>query len=139
MSEIDYTHGYFKEMSPLHLELCDAEPARRRMALKRPPRYLEFGSARVFRSTSTQRRMAASSGARTSIPPRPPMRASSRQPRANVKVLDQSFAELAARDDLPEFDVIALHAASGAGFRTRTAASSPTSPGASLRSAVFST
>jgi hypothetical protein len=109
VSELDYTHGYYREMSPLSLELAMLS-RQQAHSVKRPLRYLELGfgqglSLNIHSATNTgefwgtdfnpaqaanARELAAASG-------------------ADVKVLDQSFAELAARDDLPEFDMIVLH------------------------------
>lgn len=109
VSEVEYVHGYYRELNPLALELVLLANGYR-PSTKRPLRYLELGfgqglSLNIHAATCdgefwgndfnpshviNAKAMAAASG-------------------ANITILDDSFAELAARDDLHEFDVIALH------------------------------
>lgn len=109
VSEIDYTHGYFREMSPMHLELAMLARLQAH-GVKRPLRYLELGFGQGL---SLNIHAVANGGEFWGTDFNPAQAANARElaaaSGANVKVLDQSFAELAARDDLPEFDIIALH------------------------------
>ncbi len=109
VAEIDYTHGYYRELAPglMDFALLNAgfePPARNGM------RYLELGfgqglSANIHAAAvpgefwgadfnpahaSNARRLAAVSG-------------------ADAQFFDDSFAEMAERDDLPAFDYIVLH------------------------------
>ena len=109
VAEIDYTHGYYREMSPLILQLCmlSKHQAHR---VGRPLRYLELGFGQGL---SLNIHAATSDGEFWGTDFNPTQAANAREiaaaSGADLTVLDQSFAELAARDDLPEFDVIALH------------------------------
>ncbi len=109
VAEIDYTHGYYRELAPglidIALLMSGHEPPDRSST-----RYLELGygqglSANIHAAAApgefwgadfnpahavNARSLAASSG-------------------AEAKFFDNSFAEMAARDDLPEFDYIVLH------------------------------
>jgi hypothetical protein len=109
VSELDYTHGYYREMTPLHLELAMLSKLQAH-GVKRPLRYLELGFGQGL---SLNIHAAASGGEFWGTDFNPAQAANARElaaaSGANVKVLDASFAELAARDDLPEFDIIALH------------------------------
>ena len=108
-ADIDYTFGYYRELSPVMLEFALLS----RMQVHRcgrPLRYLELGygqglSLNIHAATvpgeywgtdfnpsqaANAKDLAAASG-------------------AHLRALDASFLELAARDDLPMFDVIVLH------------------------------
>ena len=109
VAEIDYTHGYYRELAPglidIALLMSGHEPPDRSST-----RYLELGygqglSANIHAAAApgefwgadfnpahavNARSLAASSG-------------------SDAKFYDNSFAEMAARDDLPEFDYIVLH------------------------------
>lgn len=109
VAEIDYTHGYYRELSPMlmmHAMLSKAQAHR----VGRPIRYLELGFGQGL---SLNIHAAALEGEFWGTDFNPTQAANARAlaeaSGANVKVLDNSFAELAARDDLPEFDVIGLH------------------------------
>lgn len=109
-SQIEYNRGYFSELNPLAMKLSMLAHGYQPLPTDRPLRYLElgFGQGLSFNihaaacdgefwgndfmpsHANAAKTMAEFSG-------------------ATVTVLDDSFAELAARDDLPEFDIIALH------------------------------
>jgi len=108
VSEIDYTYGYYRELSPPLLALSMLSK-RLIHAFEPPLRYLELGFGQglslnihaaslegEFWGTDFNPAHAAHAGELARISG------------ANLKVLDDSFAELARRD-LPEFHVIALH------------------------------
>lgn len=109
VAELDYTYGYYREMAPLHLELAMLS-RRHACRLGHPLRYLELGFGQGL---SLNIHAAANSGEFWGTDFNPAQAANAcdlaAASGANVKILDQSFAELAARDDLPEFDIIALH------------------------------
>ncbi len=110
--QVDYTHGYYRNLSPAMLRFACLR------AGVRPPdrqaegnwRYLELGFGQGL---SVNIHAAASQGDYwgTDYNPTHAARAGSMAAAAGTgaRLLDASFAELAARDDLPEFDVIALH------------------------------
>lgn len=109
ISELGYTHGFYGELTPAHLRLAMLSRGVRH-SLPDAPSYLElgFGQGLTLNIVAAANRgrywgtdfnsahaanaaeLAAASG-------------------ADVRVLDDAFDALAARPDLPEFDVIALH------------------------------
>lgn len=109
VSELDYTHGYYKEMSPLNLELAMLSRLQAH-SVGRPLRYLELGFGQGL---SLNVHAAANPGEFWGTDFNPAQAANARElavaSGANVRALDQSFEELAARQDLPEFDIIVLH------------------------------
>ena len=108
-ADIGYTHGYYRDLSPVMLEFALLSKMQSHR-VGRPLRYLELGygqgvSLNVHAATvpgeywgtdfnpaqaANAMDLAAASG-------------------ADIRVLDSSFEELAARDDLPVFDIIVLH------------------------------
>jgi Predicted methyltransferase regulatory domain/Methyltransferase domain len=109
VAELDYTHGYYREMSPQLLKLAMLS-RQQEHRLGEPLRYLELGFGQGL---SLNIHAAANEGEFWGTDFNPAQAANAQEMAvrsgANVKVLDASFAELAAREDLPEFDVIALH------------------------------
>lgn len=108
VAEIDYTHGYYNELSPPHLSL--ALLLKNLSPIEPPFKYLELGFGQGF---SLNVHAAAVPGEYwgTDFIPNHAANAVTlaKASGADVRIFDHSFAELAARDDLPEFDVIALH------------------------------
>ena len=109
VSEVDYVHGYVPALSPLRLRLAMAF-AGQKFAAGAEPAYLELGfgqghslnihaatNAGSFWGTDFNAAQAASAGELAAAAG------------AATTILDASFAELAGRADLPEFDVIVLH------------------------------
>jgi hypothetical protein len=109
VAEVDYTHGYYREMSPLMLQLAMLSKLQAHR-VDRPLRYLELGFGQGL---SLNIHAAAYSGEYWGTDFNPTQAANARElavaSGANIRVLDDSFEELARRDDLPEFDIIALH------------------------------
>lgn len=115
VSEIDYIHGYYREQSPGFLALTAlVGTADTCLSPLRPPdrrlRYLELG----FGLGLTTVIHAAATGAEywgTDFNPGhvAEARALAAAAKSDVRLFDDSFVELLARPDLPEFDVIALH------------------------------
>lgn len=109
VSEIDYTHGYYRELSPLMLELCLLS-RRQAHSVGRPLRYLELGFGQGL---SLNIHAATMNGEFWGTDFNPVQAANARElasaSGANIKVLDDSFSELAEREGLPEFDMIGLH------------------------------
>jgi hypothetical protein len=109
VAEIDYTHGYYREMSPslLRLAMLNKLQAHR---VERPLTYLELGFGQGL---SLNIHAAANAGEFWGTDFNPTQASNAKElaaaSGANTRVLDSSFAELARRDDLPEFDIIALH------------------------------
>ena len=106
---IDYTHGYYRELSPQILSLAVLNRA---LAIRagRPFRYLELGFGQGL---SFNIHAAACSGEFWGTDFNPAQAANARElaeaSGSGARIFNLSFAEFAARDDLPEFDVIALH------------------------------
>jgi hypothetical protein len=109
VAELDYTHGYYREMSPLNLELAMLSRLQAH-SVKRPLRYLELGFGQGL---SLNIHAASTQGEFWGTDFNPTQAANAREMAAasgaNIKVFDQSFAELRDRGDLPEFDIIVLH------------------------------
>ena len=109
VSEIDYTPGYYREISPsaLHLSTLAAGLKTR---LGRPVRYLELGFGQGL---SLNVHAAACEDEFWGVDFNPTHAAYARElaamSGAKVTILEKSFAEVAAQDDLPDFDVIVLH------------------------------
>ncbi len=108
-SEINYTSGYYSELSPTRIRLallsCGIEHS-----VPDNPDYLELGFGQGF---SLNVNAATNSGQFWGTDFNPGQVANARQ-LANamgkpITLLEDSFEELAARDDLPQFDIIALH------------------------------
>jgi SAM-dependent methyltransferase len=121
VADVDYSYGYFREINPglLRLACLNAGIEMRAglgmaagngMAAGEPLHYLELGYGRGL---SINIHSAANDGVYwgTDFNPSHVLEALSlaRASGSDVQLLDASFAELAARTDLPEFDVIALH------------------------------
>jgi SAM-dependent methyltransferase len=109
VTEIDYVHNYTRELCPNLLRLAClsagvAPPA------NRPISYLELGYGQ---GVSVNIHAAANEGEFWGTDFNPSQAAHARTMAqasgASAMLLDDSFAELAARPDLPEFDVIAMH------------------------------
>jgi len=109
VSEVNYTFGYYRELSPLMLEFALLS---RQIDFRRgkPMRYLELGFGQ---GVSLNVHAAAVPGEYWGTDFNPAQAATAQDmadaSRADLRVLDNSFAELAARTDLPEFDMIVLH------------------------------
>ncbi|MEI6206462.1 MAG: class I SAM-dependent methyltransferase [Desulfuromonadales bacterium] len=106
MTEIGYTHGYCRELSPalLSFALLDS-----RMVARTGLRYLELGFGQGL-SFNIHAAACAGEFWGTDFFPAHTANAIEMAEAAGsgARVSGQSFADLAARDDLPEFDVIAL-------------------------------
>ena len=109
ISEIDYIHGYFSELSPprLHLALLSRGVAH---SMSRTPNYLELGYGQGL---TLAIHAATSSGAFYGTDFNPSQAANAQQlaeaTSRRVKIFEDSFEDLVGRQDLPQFDVIALH------------------------------
>lgn len=109
VSEVDYIYGYFSELAPVRLKFA---------LLSRGifhdvgdcPNYLELGFGQ---GVSLNINAATSSGCffGTDFNPSQTVYASqvARASGKSVRIYDDSFEEFARREDLPQFDVIALH------------------------------
>jgi SAM-dependent methyltransferase len=108
-TDLNYSHGYYSEMNPAMLRLaclCQAiEPQ-----LPENPDYLELGFGQ---GVSINIHAAGSEGSYWGTDFNPAQTVEARKlataSGADLRLLDDSFEELAARTDLPDFDVIALH------------------------------
>lgn len=109
VTEIGYTHGYYRDLSPSMMELVALSQAVR-TSQARPLRYLELGFGQGL---SLNIHAAACPGEYWGTDFNPVHAANARElalaSGSGARIFDLSFEELAARDDLPEFDVIAMH------------------------------
>jgi SAM-dependent methyltransferase len=109
VTEVGYIHGYYRELCPGVLRLACLSAGIAPPSTK-PLRYLELGYGQGL---SLNIHAAAIAGEFWGTDFNPTQVAHARAladaSGSGVNLLDDSFAELAARQDLPEFDVIALH------------------------------
>ncbi|MCC6665876.1 MAG: class I SAM-dependent methyltransferase [Polyangiaceae bacterium] len=109
VSEVEYTAGYFVELSPLQARWALTCRGVRTRDLTRP-RYLELG---IGRGVSLAIHAAGGAGEYWGNDFNPAHCAEAEELMAVVgagaQVTEASFDELAQRDDLPTFDMIALH------------------------------
>jgi Predicted methyltransferase regulatory domain/Methyltransferase domain len=110
IAEIDYTHGYYAEISPNLIDYClllrGIAPPDRSGKMT----YLELGFGQGL---ATNIHAAATDGEFWGTDMNPAHAANARQIATasgnQVKFFDQTFEEFAKRDDLPEFDYITMH------------------------------
>ncbi len=109
VSEIDYTYGYYGELNPSKLRLACLS-ANIAPPSADPLRYLELGYGQGM---SINIHAAAFAGEFWGTDFNPTQAAHARSladaSGSGVILLDDSFAELALRSNLPEFDIIGLH------------------------------
>lgn len=111
VAEIEYTHGFYKELTPNLQELaCFVAELKTRELGGSDSNYLELGFGQGL---SFNIHAATNPGTfwGTDFNPSQVLNAQelAQASGADVIALDASFQQLAQRDDLPEFDVIALH------------------------------
>lgn len=109
VSEIEYTHGYYQELAPHRLRLA-ALLAGQKTSIAAAPTYLELGfgqghSVNINAASNPGSFWATDFNAAQAASAQELAKASG----ADVHLYDAAFSELAARDDLPDFDIIALH------------------------------
>lgn len=108
-SELEYTSGYYHELGPAHLAFCALVAGVDRPAPARPV-YLELG---MGQGVSLAAHAAAHDGEFWGVDLNPAHVANARTlaeaASTPLTVIEASFAEFAARADLPLFDVITLH------------------------------
>jgi SAM-dependent methyltransferase len=109
ISEIEYIFGYFSELSPTRLKLALLSRGIAH-SVGDEPTYLELGfgqglSLNINAVTSAGRFYGTDFNPSQAAHAAKLAQASGK----DVTIFDQSFEELAQRDDLPEFDIIALH------------------------------
>ena len=109
VDEIGYTTGYYRDLSPVSIDfalLYQSVQTNR----KTPLNYLELGFGQGL---SLNMHAASMAGSFWGTDFNPAHAAHARElaaaSGADVHIFDQSFAELAERPDLPEFDVIVMH------------------------------
>lgn len=107
---LDYTHGYFRELSPGLLDLACVLRGVSTLLEYRPLTYLELAFGQ---GVSASIHAAACEGDFWGIDFNPAHAINARELAAasgsGAQFSDESLEEFAARDDLPEFDAIALH------------------------------
>ena len=111
VAEVDYTHGYYRELSPNLLKLASLSQGVAPPPGGRPRRYLELGYGQGL---SLAIHAAACPGEYWGTDFNPAHTANARDLAAGAglaaHILNDSFSELVARiDELPEFDFIVLH------------------------------
>ena len=109
VTEIEYTYGYYAELSPQRMQLALIN-AGIHANLPDNPTYLELGfgqgmSINIHAATTDGDFWGTDFSAGQTAFAQGCARASGN----GARLFDQSFGEFAARDDLPEFDVITLH------------------------------
>ncbi len=108
-SELEYTSGYYHELGPAHLAFCALVAGVDRPRSARPA-YLELG---MGQGVSLTAHAAANDGDFWGVDLNPAHVANARAladaVSTPVTLIEGSFAEFAARSDLPLFDVITLH------------------------------
>lgn len=107
VTDITYTKGYYATLNPLRIKLCF-------LAQKLLPPKVQNACELAFGQGVTLNFNAASANANWYGTDFNPSQAAFAQNLANisgapVKIYDDSFEEFLARDDLPQFDFIALH------------------------------
>lgn len=109
VTEIDYTRGYYRELSPVHQSFALASKGLRGPSAQ-DFKYLELGFGQGL---SLNIHAAACRGEFWGTDFNPAQAASAQELASacgnGARLFDQSFAELAERRDLPEFDMIGLH------------------------------
>lgn len=109
VSQIEYNRGYYRDLCPLAIKLALLANGYQAPS-DHPLRYLELGFGQGL---SLNIHAAACDGEFWGNDFNPThasnAKAMAHACGANVTILDDSFAELAARTDLPAFDIIALH------------------------------
>ena len=113
VAEIDYTYGYYRELQPGLIDyalLFAGQKPSRSFSVGDSLHYLELGYGQGL---SLNIHAAASPGHYWGTDFNPSQAAGATEMAqcsgSNLTLLDASFEELALRDDLPAFDVIALH------------------------------
>lgn len=109
VTDLDYTQGYYREMSPAMLRLaclCASVEAN----IPEHPTYLELGFGR---GQSLNIHAAANDGDFWGVDFNPRQAVEARRmgsaSGAQIQISEDSFEAFAARRDTPEFDIIALH------------------------------
>lgn len=109
VSEVDYVYGYFSELAPVRLKFALLSRGISHDVGDRP-NYLELGFGQGL---SLNINAATSSGEfyGTDFNPSQASYAAqiARSSGKTLRIFDDSFEEFARRDDLPQFDIIALH------------------------------
>lgn len=109
VTDLEYTYGYYRELCPQLLRLACLS-ARVAPPESRPFRYLELGFGQ---GVSLNIHAAANAGEFWGTDFNPSHAAHARTMAqasgSGAVILDDSFAELASREGLPEFDIIGLH------------------------------
>ena len=109
VNEIGYTYGYYRDLSPLTFDLALLYQSVS-ISRNRPLKYLELGFGQGL---SLNIHAAAMEGSFWGTDFNPAHAAHARElartSGGDVHIFDDSFAELAERPDLPEFDIIAMH------------------------------
>lgn len=108
-TDLNYTHGYYPEMNPAMLRLACLSQAIEPQ-LREEPTYLELGFGQ---GVSVNIHAAGSTGSYWGTDFNPAQTVEARKlaaaSGADVHLFDDSFEELVNRNDLPDFDIIALH------------------------------
>ncbi len=112
VQEVDYTHGYCAELAPAILDLACVSRGISGLPAGRPLRYLELAFGQ---GVSVNIHAAACAGEFWGIDFNPAHAENARDlaqaSGAGAQLSVDSFETFAARNDVPQFDVIALHAA----------------------------
>jgi SAM-dependent methyltransferase len=109
VSEIEYTHGYYSDFAPNRLKFISLLNGVRHSVAEQPS-YLELGfgqglSLNIHAASNPGQYWGADFNAAQATN----AQSLAQHGAGNVRALEDSFEELLARPDLPEFDIIALH------------------------------
>lgn len=110
VQEIDYTHGYYRELAPAHLDFACLSRGISTLLEFRPLRYLELAFGQGM---SVNIHAAACPGEFWGFDFNPTHAVNARDLAtacgSGAQLFDDSFEEFASREDVPEFDVIVMH------------------------------
>lgn len=109
VSQLGYTHGYYAPLNPLLLKLATLAHGYQPPA-KQPLRYLELGFGQGLPINIHAAATAGEFWGNDFIPNHVlNAKSLASASGANLTLLEDSFAELIHRQDMPSFDIIALH------------------------------
>lgn len=112
VSEITYTYGFYRELAPTALALAAQVQAQSAPDITQPLAYCELGcgqglSTNILAAANPHISFVATDFNPAQIAGAQALAHEAKTP--NVRFLDDSFEQMVARADLPDFDIIALH------------------------------
>lgn len=112
MAEINYTYGFYRELTPAMLQFAMLAAGMRAPSFAQPRTYCELGcgqglTANLLAAANPHIDFHATDFNPGQIAGAQDLAAAAGTP--NIRFYEDSFAEFAARSDLPDFDAISLH------------------------------